>query len=216
MAGPLCGMLLVQNINPEASLKTVFIATLFFSISSACATKPIPFDPQHPADAWAADCYAENIPGLGNWVFLQCTFTNRSSQSLLFPSTHLVRSEHGSWRHPNADELKQLKHDLQVRSQVSALPSFLGSGSGGWEGFLGQALVATGVSILRATNKARKLEPLDRDVRVEVGGEIDQIFAFYRERRETPSFVVLGDKRGLFLKSVPVANSARQRPPHIE
>lgn len=178
----------------------------------ACTSNPKPFDPEHPADAWAADCYPQNVEGLGRWVFLRCTFTNRSSQALLFPPTHLLSSEQDLWRQPEASELKQLKHDLQTRKSAAALPPFLGmNGSSSPESFIGQALVLSGVWILRFNNKTENPKMIDKDIKVEAGQDFEQVFALRRESPDVPRFITLGDASGLFKKSIPIANDPRQR-----
>jgi hypothetical protein len=194
----------------EVFLKS-FIAILGSLLLTSCTTTSRSHDPAQPAHSWDASCESENLPGMSSCLLLTCTMTNRSTSPLTFESIDRITSENDAWRQPDAEELAQIKRDLQSRKTAKTLPLMLNGGDR-LEGFIAQMVVVSGLWLTQSIKDPLQLpEKTARSIEVQPAGNVRQAFVLYRDSQVDPSYVTLISADGRFQKQVNFAASARQR-----
>jgi hypothetical protein len=194
----------------EVLVKTIF-AILVPLILSSCVTSSRPPDPLNPSQSWDAACQPENLQGMGSWLLLTCTMTNRSDETLTFQAIEHVQTDKDAWRQPEAGELAVLKRDLERRKASKNLPLMLNGGDR-LEGFVAQMLVVSGLWLTQSLKDPVQLpEKTEKTVEVKAGGHVRQAFVLYKESLESPAYVTLSSADGRFRKQVDFIPAARQR-----
>lgn len=194
----------------EVVLKS-FIAIIVSLLLTACVTSSREHNPEQPALSWDASCQPENLPGMGSWLLLTCTMTNRSEQTLAFQAIDRITSERDSWRQPDTEELAVLKRDLQRRKPPKTLPLMLNGGDR-LEGFVAQMLVVSGLWLTQSVKDPVQLpEKTEKTMDVKPGGSVRQAFVLYKDSLEAPGYVTLISADGSFRKQVNFVPDARQR-----
>jgi len=191
-------------------VKTLF-AILVPLVLASCVTSSRPHDPQDPSLSWDAACQPENLQGMGSWILLTCTMTNRSSETLNFQAIETIAVDKDAWRLPETEELAVLKRDLERRTTPRHLPLML-QGSDRLEGFVAQMFVVSGLWLTQSLKDPVQLpEKTEKSVDVKPGAHVRQAFVLYKESLVSPAFVTLGSADGRFRKQVDFVPAARQR-----
>lgn len=194
-------------------LNTVLI--LGYLLLSACVTPPRSYNSERPGDAWDSSCTSKVIENFPNWIIVNCAFTNRSEQELIFPPKLDLTVQDEIWRKPEPEELEQLKKDLRLLQKArTSAPIFTGGGDR-VEMFFSQVLITSGLWIAQSfkSDPGEVLSPAS-SAKVPAGKTLERVFALYKEKQGHPEVLDFRDPDGLFEKVVPIekdSGAARQR-----